>query len=84
MVIKLLLVLMNRFWIRVVPIICSHKEWFFKFEEVEGGVVYMGNGDVNYISGIGSTRSRNHDGSIRVLTNVRCVQKLKNNLTSLA
>ena len=25
---------------------CPHKEWFFKFEEVNGGVVYMGSGDV--------------------------------------
>ena len=29
---------------------CSHKEWLFKFEEVDGGVVYMGSGDVSYIT----------------------------------
>ena len=28
---------------------CPHKEWFFNFEEVDGGAVYMGSGDVSYI-----------------------------------
>ena len=49
---------------------CPHKEWFFKFEKVDGGVVYMGSGDVSYITGMNSIRLRNHDGSIRVLTYV--------------
>ena len=49
---------------------CPHKEWFFKFEEVDGGVVYIGSVDVTYITGMGSNRLRNHDGSIRVLTYV--------------
>ena len=49
---------------------CPHKEWFFKFEEVDGGVVYMGSGDVNYINRMSSIRLRSHDGSIRVLTDV--------------
>ena len=62
---------------------CSHKKWFFKFEEVDGGVVYMGSGDVSHITGMGSIRLRNHDGSIRVLTDVRYVLKLKKNLISL-
>ena len=62
---------MNGFWILVVPIICPHKEWFFNFEEVDGGAVYMGSGDVSYITGIGSLRLRNHDGSTRVLKNIR-------------
>ena len=29
-----------------------HKEWFFKFEEVDGGVVHIGGGDVSYIIGM--------------------------------
>ena len=49
---------------------CPHKEWFFKFEKVDGGVVYMGSGDVSYITEMSSIRLRNHDGSIRVLTYV--------------
>ena len=48
---------------------CPHKEWFFEFEEVDDGV-YMGSGDVSYITMMGSIRLRNHDGSIRVLTDV--------------
>ena len=59
---------------------CPHKESLFKFEEVDGGVVYMGSGDVSYITGMGSIRLRNHDGSIRVLTDVQYVPKLKKNL----
>ena len=45
--------------------VCPHKEWFFKFEEIDGGVVYMGSGDVSYITGMGPIRLRNHDGSIK-------------------
>ena len=63
--------------------ICPHKEWFFKFEEVDGGVVYMGSGDASYITWMGLIRLRNHDGSIRVLTNVWYVSKLKKNIISL-
>ena len=33
---------------------CPHKEWFFNFEEVDGGAIYMGSGDVSYINGMGS------------------------------
>ena len=78
MVIKLLLVLVNEFRIRVVLIMSPHKEWFFNFEEVGGGAIYMGNGD-----DMSSIRLRNHDGSTRVLTYIRYVPKLKKNLISL-
>ena len=61
----------------------QHKECFFKFEEVFGGVVYIGSGDVSYITGMSSIRLRNHDGSIRVLIDVQYVTKLKKNLISL-
>ena len=49
---------------------CQHKEWLFKFKEVDGGVVYMSSGDVSYIIGMGSIQLRKHDGSIRVLIDV--------------
>ena len=62
---------------------CPHKEWFFNFKEVDGGAVYMGSCDVSYITGMGSIWLRNHDGSIRVLTNVWYVPKLNKNLISL-
>ena len=59
---------------------CPHKEWFFKFEEVNGGVVYMSSGDVSYIIGMGSIRLRKHDGSIRVMTDVRYCIKVESHL----
>ena len=62
---------------------CAYKKWFFNFEEVDGGTVYMGSGDVSYITRMGSIRLRNYDGSTRVLTDVRYVPKLKKNLISL-
>ena len=62
---------------------CPHKELFFKFGEVDGRVVYIGSGDVSYMTGMGSIRLRNHYVSIRVLTDVRYVPKLKKNLISL-
>ena len=33
---------------------CPHKEWVFNFEEVDGGAIYMGSGDVSYIIRMGS------------------------------
>ena len=35
---------------------CPHREWFFNFEELNGGVVYMGNNDSCHTAGIGSIR----------------------------
>ena len=49
---------------------CPHKEWFFNFKEVDGGAVYMGSGDVSYITRMGSIWLRNDNGSTRVLTDV--------------
>ena len=62
---------------------CPHKEWFFNFEEVDGGAVYMGSGDVSYIIRMGSIQLRNHDRSSRVMTDVWYVPKLKKNPISL-
>ena len=62
---------------------CPIKEWFFNFEEIDGGVVYMGNDNPCKTVGIGSIKLQNHDGSIRILKDVRYVPKLKKNLISL-
>ena len=62
---------------------CPHKEWFFNFEELNGGIVLMGNDNSCKTKGIGSIRLKNHDGSTRVLTEVRYVPDLKKNLISL-
>ena len=62
---------------------CPHKEWFFNFKEVDGGVVYMGSGDVSYTTRMGLIWLRNRDGSTRVMIDFLYVPKLKKNLISL-
>ena len=62
---------------------CPIREWLFEFQELDGGVVYMGNDNPCKIVGIGSIKLRNHDRSTRILRDVRYVPKLKKNLISL-
>ena len=62
---------------------CFRKEWFFNFTELDGGVVYLADNQPCKIAGIGSISLKNHDGSTRVLTDVRYIQKLEKNLISL-
>jgi len=62
---------------------CPIREWFFEFQELDGEVVYMGNDNPCKTAGIGSIKLRNHDGSTRILRDVRYVPKLKKNLISL-
>ena len=62
---------------------CPIREWFFEFQELDGGVVYMGNDNPCKTVGICSIKLRNHDGSTRILRDVQYVPKLKKNLISL-
>ena len=62
---------------------CFRKEWFFNFIELDGGVVYLADNQPCKIAGIGSISLKNHDGSTRVLTDVRYILKLEKNLISL-
>ncbi|KAG6397662.1 hypothetical protein SASPL_143832 [Salvia splendens] len=62
---------------------CPIREWFFDFEELNGGLVYMGNDSPCKTAGIGSIKLRNQDGSTRILKDVRYVPQLKKNLISL-
>ena len=55
---------------------CFKKEWFFSFTELDGGVVYLADNQPCKIAGIDSISLKNHDGSTRVLTNVRYIPKL--------
>ncbi|KAG6407711.1 hypothetical protein SASPL_130708 [Salvia splendens] len=71
---------------RIFPRIFGHEasgEWFFDFEELNGGLVYMGNDSPCKTTGIGSIKLRNQDGSTRILKDVRYVPQLKKNLISL-
>ena len=62
---------------------CFRKEWFFNFTELDDGVVYLADNQPCKIAGIGSISLKNHDGSTRVLTDVRYIPKLEKNLISL-
>ena len=62
---------------------CFRKEWFSNFTELDAGVVYLADNQPCKIAGIGSINLKNHDGSTRVLTNVRYIPKLEKNLISL-
>ena len=62
---------------------CFRKEWFFNFTELNGGVVYLANNQPCKIAEIGSISLKSHDGSTRVLTDVRYIPKLEKNLISL-
>ena len=62
---------------------CFRKEWFFNFTELDDGVVYLADNQPCKIAGIGSINLKNHDGSTRVLTDVRYIPKLEKNLISL-
>ena len=53
---------MSGYWIQVVPIMCPIRKWFFEFQELDGGVVYMGNDNPCKTAGIGSIKLQNHDG----------------------
>ena len=62
---------------------CFRKEWFFNFTELDDGVVYLADNQPCKIAGIGSIGLKNHDGTTRVLTDVRYIPKLEKNLISL-
>ena len=62
---------------------CFRKEWFFNFTELDGGGVHLADNQPCKIAGIGSISLKNHDGSTRVLTDVRYIPKLEKNLISL-
>ena len=62
---------------------CFRKEWFFNFTELDGGGVYLADNQPCKIAGIRSISLKNHDGSTRLLTDVRYIPKLENNLISL-
>ncbi|KAG6726906.1 hypothetical protein I3842_02G103200, partial [Carya illinoinensis] len=62
---------------------CPIKEWFETFSELDGGQVILGNNKSCKIMGIGSVRLKMHDGTERVLREVRFIPELKRNLISL-
>jgi hypothetical protein len=63
---------------------CSHRNRFISYQFVDEGVVFIGNGILYKIVGVGSIRIRTFDGIVRELMDVRYVPELKLNLISLA
>ena len=55
---------------------CFRKKWLFNFTELDGGIVYLADNQPCKIAGIGSISLKNHDGSTRVLTDIRYIPKL--------
>ncbi|KAI9166262.1 hypothetical protein LWI28_029115 [Acer negundo] len=62
---------------------CPNRQWFSSFQELDAGVVLMGNDNTCQTKGIGTVRLKMHDGTIRRLTDVWYVPDLKKNLISL-
>jgi hypothetical protein len=60
-----------------------HRNWFITYQSIDDGIVYMGNDISCKVVGIGSIRIKMFDGSVKILTDVRHVPELRNNLISL-
>ena len=62
---------------------CPIKTYFTEYQKINGGRVMMGNNSMCRIIEIGNVSLRLHDGSTRVINQVRHVPDLKRNLISL-
>ena len=62
---------------------CPNIAWFQNFSNKESSTVYMGNNQSCSMQGIGDITFKMHDNKVRMLTNVRYVPELKQNLISL-
>jgi len=60
-----------------------HRDWFYSYEPISEGSVYMGNDHALEIAGVGTIRLKMHDGTIRKIQGVRHVKGLKKNLLSV-
>lgn len=75
---------MNGFFTLLVPSTClPTRNGSWNFRELDGWVVYVGNGNPCNILGIGTIRLKNQDGSTRAPTDVHYVLDVKKNLMSL-
>lgn len=62
---------------------CPFGSYFNEYQEFDSGRVMMGNNSIFRIIGIGNVSLKLHNGSIRVIKQVRHVPDLKRNLISL-
>ncbi|KAG8497152.1 hypothetical protein CXB51_008362 [Gossypium anomalum] len=63
---------------------CPNREWLSKYSSVEGGVMRIGNDSSSKVIGIGTVKIKIHNGTIRILSDVRYVPDLRKNLISLS
>jgi hypothetical protein len=61
---------------------CLHRNWFSTYKSIDDGVVFMGNDFFCKIVGVGRIHIKMHDGTARMLTDVRNVSELRKNLIS--
>lgn len=62
--------------------ICPNLSWYEQIDQASGTVT-LGNNQVCEVKGIGSIRLRMQDQSVKILTDVRYIPKVKRNLVSL-
>lgn len=55
---------------------CPFRSWFNEIKDTAGSVL-LGNNQICRIRGVGDIRLRLHDGTIRLLTGVRFIPKIK-------
>ena len=60
---------------------CPNKSWFYDMREASGSVL-LGNNHVCNVRGIGMVKLKMHDGSIKMLSEVRYILEVKRNLVS--
>ncbi|KAK9749527.1 hypothetical protein RND81_02G131900 [Saponaria officinalis] len=63
--------------------ICRRRDWFSSYEECEGKMVTLPNGDKAKIEGIGEVKVRLHDDQVRRFGDVRYIPNVSRNLISL-
>ncbi|KAL1543753.1 hypothetical protein AAHA92_20688 [Salvia divinorum] len=61
---------------------CPNRSWFQEMKEASGSVL-LGNNHVCKVRGIGMVKLKMHDGSIKMLGDVRYIPEIKRNLVSL-
>ena len=61
----------------------SNRNWFYSYELVSSGFVFMGNDHALEVAGIGTVKIKMHDGIVRTIQGVRHVKDLKKNLLSI-
>ena len=62
---------------------CPTKDWLKEYKQIDGGKVLMGNNIACQIVGIGNISIRMFDGSVKILSGVRHVPNLHQNLISI-